>query len=78
MQKIDDEIMQLQKGLIKLANKGYAEAQCRLADAYYYGWAGLAIDEEKAAYWYTKAAEQGHELAAICLNNIKEYTIKAI
>ena len=53
-----DEIRILQKE----AEKGLAEAQNKLAGLYYEG-KGVRQNYETAAYWYRKAAKQGHILA---------------
>lgn len=42
---------------LQAAERGDAEAQCRLADCYYYG-QGTAIDYERTFYWSEKAAAQ--------------------
>jgi len=43
----------------KAANKGNADAMCKLGDLYYYG-RGAATDYAKALEWYTKAADKGN------------------
>jgi TPR repeat protein len=45
--------------LLKVAEQGDAEAQCKLANAYYEG-QGVPKDFAKVAEWYGKAAEQGY------------------
>lgn len=50
------------------ASHGNAEAQYRLACAYYYG-DGVEKDAETAVYWLTKAANQGNAKAAFNLGN---------
>jgi uncharacterized protein len=54
--------------LVKKAESGDAEAQCRLADAYYAG-EGVPKDEALAASWHRKAAEQGLARAQWSLGN---------
>ena len=41
------------------ANRGHAEAQCRLGDAYEHGLYGLKRNEQEALKWYRQAAEGG-------------------
>ena len=50
----------------KAAEQGYANAQCNLAECYYYG-NGVARDDKEAVKWYRKAAEQGHARAQYSL-----------
>jgi TPR repeat protein len=45
--------------VLKKAEKGFPDAQYRLAEAYLLG-EGVAQDLEKAALWYEKAARRGH------------------
>ena len=42
---------------IRAANKGYAPAQTQLGDLYTEG-KGIEKNEQKASYWYAKAADQ--------------------
>jgi len=59
--------------LERLATNGDREAQCAMGD--YYN-APEKFDLEKSAYWYRKAAEQGHPVAqnglGYCLNDLVE------
>jgi TPR repeat protein len=48
------------------AEQGDAEAQFNLGNCYRFR-KGISIDNEKAAYWYTKAAEQGNDGAQFYL-----------
>ena len=48
--------------LIKLAEQGSVDAQFYLGECYRCG-LGVQQDDVKAAEWYKKAAEQGHEKA---------------
>ena len=41
------------------ANRGHAEAQYRLGDAYEHGLYGLKRNEQEALKWYRQAAEGG-------------------
>src|SRR5947199_223080 len=43
----------------KVAEQGYANAQCNLGACYSYG-TGVEKDEQKAVEWFKKAAEQGY------------------
>lgn len=45
------------------AKEGYREAQFPLAVLYHEGRAGLIKDGAEAAYWFRKAAEQGHAVS---------------
>lgn len=62
--------------LTKHAEQGDAEAQFKLAMAYYQG-NGIEINHEKAIEWWTKAAEKGLVEANYCIGCIhfdrKEY-----
>ena len=42
----------------RLAEQGYADAQCNLGNCYYLG-RGVTQDNKKAVGWYMKSAEQG-------------------
>ncbi|MEL6152995.1 MAG: SEL1-like repeat protein, partial [Bacteroidota bacterium] len=44
------------------ANQGLAEAEFNLGEMYKNGY-GVAKDYKKAAVWYQKAIDQGHEAA---------------
>jgi len=50
----------------RLAEEGDADAQSRLADAYYYG-KGVAQDHQEAARWFRLSAEQGNAKAQYSL-----------
>ncbi len=50
--------------VLKAANQGHAEAQYRIARMLHEG-DGVAKDEAAAALWMRKAAEHGHEIAAL-------------
>lgn len=53
----------------KAATGGSADTQYEVAKLYTYTTDdGEMIDVERARYWYTQAAEQGHEMAAAVLN----------
>jgi TPR repeat protein len=54
-------------------NPTNAEEQLKLGDKYYYGTDGIQENLDKAAYWYTKAAEQGHVIAQFYLGDIYFY-----
>jgi TPR repeat protein len=54
-----NEVLDDFKNLIKLAEKGNIDAQFNLASMYDSG-DGVPQDRRQAAYWYSKAAEQGH------------------
>lgn len=45
------------------AEKGDAEAQCELGDAYFKGSLGVPSGDAEAVKWYWKAAQQGHAQA---------------
>ena len=47
------------KWFLKAAEQGYAAAQNKLGEMYFYG-IGVPEDEAEAVRWYRKAAEQGH------------------
>ncbi len=51
----------------KLATEGDMRAQEELADMYWYG-DGMAVDLQKAQYWFTKAAQLGSSKAKASLN----------
>ena len=53
---------------MEAAENGDAEAQCKLADAYFLG-NGMEQDEQKAVEWFRKSAEQGHAVAEYALGN---------
>ena len=53
---------------MEAAGNGDAEAQCKLADAYFLG-NGVEQDEPKAVEWFRKSAEQGHAVAEYALGN---------
>lgn len=59
--QVNQEFMQLQKK----ANAGNAKAQCELADCYWYGEKGVAINYEQAAIWYSKSAKQNYAPALV-------------
>ncbi len=44
---------------LEAARQGNPQAQCKLADCYYYGY-GVSKDRGEAAAWYRKAAQQGN------------------
>ena len=48
--------------LKKLACNGYADAQIKLGDCYYWGH-GIEKDRTEAMIWYGKAADNGSEEA---------------
>jgi TPR repeat protein len=50
------------QSLLSLAQGGDAESQFKSGNAYYFG-RGVEKDYKEAVRWYTKAAEQGHNLA---------------
>ena len=56
--------------LMEMCNKGIAVAQFNLGGMYQDG-EGVAQDNEEAAKWYRKAAEQGHATAKLRLDKIK-------
>jgi TPR repeat protein len=58
------------------ANQGDADAQFNLAVLYHHG-IGIPQDFRYAAYWYTKAAEQGHVFAQYSLGNLYRYSYNA-
>jgi hypothetical protein len=61
----EDDVITAVKNLQKLAEQGDAEAQWKLALCYDNSeGVGVLHDSGKAAYWYEKAAEQGHGDAA--------------
>ena len=45
--------------LRRLAEQGYAPAQNKLGDMYYFGF-GVLSDNAEVVKWYRRAAEQGH------------------
>ena len=45
--------------LMKAAELGNAEAQCKIGDCYYFG-RGVDEDDNKAFIWYKKSADQGY------------------
>ena len=55
------------------AEKGDAEFQCGLGEAFSFGLYGVAKDEVEAVKWYRKAAEQNHAQAqyelGVCYDN---------
>ena len=53
---------------MEAAENGDAEAQCKLADAYFLG-NGVEQDEPKAVEWFRKSAEQGYAVAEYALGN---------
>jgi len=55
------------------AHDGDAEAQRKLGYYYTVGKADLEVDLKKAAYWYGKAAAQGHEAAKKTLADLNAY-----
>jgi TPR repeat protein len=55
----------------KLANAGNASAQQHLGEMYFYGEAG-AVDIDKAAQWFTKAAAKGNTVAAASLDLLRQ------
>jgi hypothetical protein len=57
----------------KLANAGNASAQQHLGEMYFYGEAG-AVDTDKAALWWGKAAAKGNKVAIASLEMMKQRT----
>jgi len=55
----------------KLANAGNVSAQQHLGEMYFYGEAG-AVDTDKAALWWGKAAAKGNKVAIASLDMIKK------
>ncbi|MGB9107342.1 MAG: sel1 repeat family protein, partial [Telluria sp.] len=55
----------------KLANAGNVTAQQHLGDMYLNGEAG-AVDADKAAQWYTKAAAKGNAAASAQLDLVRQ------
>ena len=55
---------------VKKAKKTDAETCSRIAQDYYYGKNGKNKDDEAAAQWYLKAAEQGHVESYYCLGSM--------
>jgi len=55
------------------AHDGDAEAQNKLGYYYTVGKADLEVDLKQAAYWYGKAAAQGHEAAKKTLADLNAY-----
>ena len=51
----------------EVAETGNVKAQFVLGTAYYLGLNGAEQDYEKAVYWFTKAAEQGNDIAQLGL-----------
>jgi hypothetical protein len=56
-----------------LAEQGNVLAQLSLAEIYIFGKDRVEINYELAAYWFTKAAEQGHPIAFNDLGNMYSY-----
>jgi len=56
---------------IEDAEQGNADAQFMLAE-YYKDGIGIKQDYKKAAEWYSKAAEQGDEMAKNALENLEK------
>jgi TPR repeat protein len=56
--------------MTEAAEQGDAEAQFNLGSRYIFGM-GVAQDKVKAAEWYRKAAEQGHEAAQKKLDELE-------
>ena len=50
-----------------------AEAQCNLADIYYFGEGNIEKNLDRAFYWYKKSAEQGNEMAQFMLGKMYYY-----
>lgn len=59
--------------LIQDTEKGNAQAQYLLAQAYYYGDVGLKEDESLALQWFKAAAENGHPKAQMLMGNLYYY-----
>lgn len=59
----------------RLANAGNPEAQLHLGEMYWYGEAG-AIDDVKAAAWFSKAAAKGNKRAAAALDVMQRRTAR--
>lgn len=57
----------------RAAFHGDRDGQCNLAEFYEDGVFGLEKNEEMAKFWYAKAAEQGHDMAA---EKCREYGIE--
>jgi uncharacterized protein len=55
------------------AKEGYREAQFPLAVLYHEGRGGLIKNGTEAAYWFRKAAEQGHAVAQFNLGVMLQY-----
>ena len=62
---------------IKSAEKGYVKAQYILGDAYEDG-DEVVKDNQKAIYWYEKAAQQGHKKAKRALDKLLKKQEKEI
>jgi TPR repeat protein len=60
----------------KLANAGNVTAQQHLGGMYFYGEAG-AIDMDKAALWWGKAAARGDKAAIAALEMMKQRTARS-
>ena len=56
--------------LIKSADNGFPNAQYELGTYYHTGLAGCTKNKNKATYYLSKAAEQGHAGAVFYLQNI--------
>jgi TPR repeat protein len=59
----------------KLANAGNVTAQQHLGEMYFYGEAG-AIDMDKAAQWFQKAAAKGNAVAIASLELMKQREVR--
>ena len=62
------------KLFLKLAKSGNDEAQRRIGDFYLNGM-GITKNEDKAVYWFVKAASQGNKSAIWSLTNLIEKNI---
>lgn len=60
------------KELLKAAEQGDPKAQVKLGECYQDG-EGVSFSYEKAAEWFTKAADQGDYNASCCLQRILKY-----
>ena len=61
------------KTLQKQSSEGNLEAMTRLAEAYQYGWGGLAKDQEEAVSLYRQAAEAGYAEAQYQMGRVYDF-----
>lgn len=54
-----------------ITDYGYSESMCTLANFYEHGCKelGIAVDEDKATYWYGRAARENNVEAMFCYGN---------